>query len=681
MSNQSRFLRSKRLRAALWYGANGKCQKCGCDLPTNWHADHIERWAETNRTNVHEMQALCPKCHYEKTAEENKNMTIGTQLDLFSQPIESIKLRHHQEQFQKICKRIQAGEKIRKVVMVVTPGGGKSLIPIIAAANLIPSSGGGNFQGTIADKICWIVPQLNLQKQAEENFVSPYFREQLGYKHRIRANNNDPNPSKGTSGYAATYQAIVANPNLHAQEFQRHRYILVLDEFHHVKEGGSWHKALQPLVDEAVLVIMVTGTAERGDKKAIAFMPYKQTTDGITPDLFDSEDTRVIRYTRSQALREEAIVPLHFEWGDGEAEWVDKKGERRSVDSLAEAGDYTNVALNTALKTGYARQLLTQCSDSWKSYKQINSRAKMLVIAPSIPTAKEYLKWLNDLGIKAVIATSDDSGKAQTNINKFKKYYHYGDGKAVDVLVTVAMAYEGLDVPAITHIACLTNIRSTPWLEQCWARAARVDREAIDLKKTGLIFMPDDEPARNCVDKIIAEQEPIIREREQEQYDRNSGNNGEKDNSKNSQNSDNSNIPLNSNLTRSRASDLSSGESYDYDETEKIQSTMQNILGRSVPVTTIEMKRIIDAYNQKTGEANSEEIITTKEILTPSQEEKIIRDKIENYVRRYTAINKLEHKAINTEIINSFRKSRKEMTLEELRRVWAWLQKEYPMNN
>ncbi|NES67846.1 MAG: hypothetical protein F6K24_22700, partial [Okeania sp. SIO2D1] len=467
-------------------------------------------------------------------------------------------------------------------------------------------------------------------------------------------------------------------------EFQRHRYILVLDEFHHVEEGGSWHKALQPLVDEAVLVIMVTGTAERGDKKAIAFMPYRQTSNGMTPDLFDSEDTGVIRYTRSQALREEAIVPLHFEWGDGEAEWVDKKGERRSVDSLAEAGDYTNVALSTALKTGYARQLLTQCSDSWKSYKQINSRAKMLVIAPSIPIAKEYLKWLDDLGIKAVIATSDDSKKAQTNINKFKKYYHYGDGKAVDVLVTVAMAYEGLDVPAITHIACLTNIRSTPWLEQCWARAARVDRvdrEARDLKKTGLIFMPDDQFARDCVAKIMAEQESIIREKKQDQYDRNNGNNSEKNNNKSSENRDDSTIPLNSNLTRSRASDLSSGETIDYGETAKIKSTMQNILGRDVPISTIEMKRIIDDYNQKTGEANSEEIITTKEILTPSEEEKIIRDKIENYVRRYTAINKLEHKAINKEIFNFFHKSRKEMTLEELRRVWAWLQKEYPMNN
>ncbi|NEQ38232.1 MAG: hypothetical protein F6K40_18980 [Okeania sp. SIO3I5] len=50
-------------------------------------------------------------------------------------------------------------------------------------------------------------------------------------------------------------------------------------------------------------------------------------------------------------------------------------------------------------------------------------------------------------------------------------------------------------------------------------------------------------------------------------------------------------------------------------------------------------------------------------------------------MRRYAVKNQLEVKAINKEIYNSFRKSRKEMTLEELRRVWAWLQKEYPINN
>ncbi len=65
-----RTLRSKRLRAALWMAANGKCRICGNDLGDDWHADHIVPWSVSKRTNVHEMQALCPACNLRK----GKNM-------------------------------------------------------------------------------------------------------------------------------------------------------------------------------------------------------------------------------------------------------------------------------------------------------------------------------------------------------------------------------------------------------------------------------------------------------------------------------------------------------------------------------------------------------------------------------------------------------------------------------
>ena len=38
------------------------------------------------------------------------------------------------------------------------------------------------------------------------------------------------------------------------------------------------------------------------------------------------------------------------------------------------------------------------------------------------------------------------------------------------MLVTVAMAYEGLDAPEVAGVAALTHIRSRPWLEQMLAR-------------------------------------------------------------------------------------------------------------------------------------------------------------------------------------------------------------------
>ena len=607
--------------------------------------------------------------------------SLQLELDFFASqtPKEPNNLRKHQAEFYQICKRIKAGEQIQKIIMLVTPGGGKSLIPVIAAANLIPNRNSGNiFHGTIADAICWVVPRLNLQKQAEENFEDWYFRNLLGHQHRIMANNNEPNPCKGMSGYAATYQAILEGRDLHAQEIRRKRYILVLDEFHHVKQDGAWHRALQPLVDDAVLVILVTGTGDRGDAQPIAFMPYKANPSGTTPDLLSSKDTVVIEYTRGQALREGAIVPLHFEWGDGEAKWIDEQGQECSVESLAEAGDYRGIALRTALSTGYAEQLLTKCVDNWKSHKKNNHRSKLLILAPSIATATQYLEWLEKLGIKALKATSDESREAQAAIKRFKKHYTYGDAKAVDALVTVAMAYEGLDVPAITHVACLTNIRSKPWLEQSWARAARVDREAGDLKKTGRIYLPDDQLAAKCVQAIIAEQEPILRERELNRRDNDNGGNGDND-AKSKEPRYNSSIALSSNLTRSRASDLSNGETVDYDETAKIQYAMKNAgLGG---ISTIQMKQFINALNKLEEKENHDYLIETKETLTPSEELEIIRKKIENYVRHHAAKNGIDYKTINGEIVKEFGKRRTAMTLEELRQVWAWLQSKYPMND
>ena len=61
-----RTLRSPTFRAALWFSTNGKCAKCGCDLPKDWHADHVIAYAKTKRTNLHEMQPLCPPCNLKK---------------------------------------------------------------------------------------------------------------------------------------------------------------------------------------------------------------------------------------------------------------------------------------------------------------------------------------------------------------------------------------------------------------------------------------------------------------------------------------------------------------------------------------------------------------------------------------------------------------------------------------
>src|SRR3954463_14944726 len=90
-------------------------------------------------------------------------------------------LRTHQRQVFGLMAALAAGEAtgITDVLAAVTPGGGKSLLPVIAGAHLIRAG--------IVERICWVVPRDSLRLQAEEAFADPYWRKALNHNLTVRA--------------------------------------------------------------------------------------------------------------------------------------------------------------------------------------------------------------------------------------------------------------------------------------------------------------------------------------------------------------------------------------------------------------------------------------------------------------------------------------------------------------
>jgi superfamily II DNA or RNA helicase len=389
-----------------------------------------------------------------------------------------ISLRAHQRAFRDIAQRLALTGGIRDIYASVTPGGGKSALPGILAEALL---------GSVVDHILWVVPRNSLRDQGEADFPE-------WSRFRIRAAGNESDPCRGTDGYVTTYQAMVSNPARHLETVSRGRWAVLLDEPHHVKANGEWHRALAPVMDKAVLRVFMSGTFARGDGEPIAWLEY----DGDGRPLFDRlPESAVVRYTRTDALREGAIVPIRFHYLDGRAEWDDEAGIRQEADLSSR--DYTAQALFTALRTDYAYELLDEAVTAWKVYRSNTfPGAKLLVVAHDIEQAKLYQAHLHRQRIDALIATSEDDTQARDAIARFKGRA----APAVDALVTVAMAYEGLSVPSITHVACLTHIRSVPWLEQCFARANRT----APGKKEGFIYGPKDVRFLSAIRSIEAEQ-------------------------------------------------------------------------------------------------------------------------------------------------------------------------------
>ncbi len=432
-------------------------------------------------------------------------------------------LRSHQRALLALVGAIARGEAtgVSDILAAVTPGGGKSLLPVIAAAELIAA-------GRI-DRVVWVVPRDSLRLQAEEAFADPAWRASLGHALSVRAADNEPDPARGLSGYVTTYQAVAAAPALHLAEARAHRTLLVVDEVHHLPvpnaarggegepsdeeaEAGAWSRAMLPLFRAATLRLFLSGTLERADGRRILGLPYHPASAGRGPEVnIEAPGLAVIGYSRVQALAERAVLPVNFGALDGEASWLEAgqvAGAAPRVGPHRLGGGVrvtTRPALFTALRTGFARDLL---GEAFHATRRIRARrraerglgpaepalglGKLLVVAPDQESARRYQAtiqgWMPEPQAERDVRIATSSAQdAHAALAAFRLLPEPA------ILVTVAMAYEGLDAPEVAVVAALTHIRSRPWLEQMLARATRVDPNggAYDSQQA-LVFHPDD---------------------------------------------------------------------------------------------------------------------------------------------------------------------------------------------
>ena len=445
-------------------------------------------------------------------------------------------LRSHQRQLASVVAAIAAGQSdARDILAAVTPGGGKSLLPVLAAATLIRAG--------VVERVVWVVPRDSLRLQAEEAFADPAWRAALGHSVAVRAADNTPDPARGLAGYVTTFQGIAAAPDLHLGELRRHRTLLVLDEVHHLpsladvdpaaaaapddEAASAWSEAILPLLECAAVRLLLSGTLQRADGKGILWLPYRKGPRAGTREVeLDADGWAVVGYSRAQALAERAVLPLRFGALDGEASWRDETGAELGPHRLAgpHPQETTRPALFTALRTGFAEALLRQAflaiRDLRTGRRQQRGLApdavarglgKLLVVAPDQATAKHYLDvlraWLPaGQGARSARLATSDTPRAHEILAAFRLQ------PEPSILVTVAMAYEGLDAPEVAVVAALTHIRSRPWLEQMVARATRVDPHAGPYaEQRAVVFHPDDPLFAQFRRRIETEQGTLAR--------------------------------------------------------------------------------------------------------------------------------------------------------------------------
>lgn len=421
------------------------------------------------------MQALCANCNLKKGA-KMKNKPRQHQIDL-------------EDRANRLVRRDDLG---KKTVMIVTPGGGKSY----AAARM----GQIGLLGKLWDAVCWVAPRSSLAKQAESTF-----HEDVGVPARC-AQNTPPLLRDGARCYTTTYQAIAANPDLHRDEFARRRYFLILDEPHHLaeKEGeaAGWARAVAPLVEKAAHVLFMTGTPDRSDRQRVPFLDdyYTEHPDGTATLRHD------VRYDLRMALEEQpdpAVLKAEFHYCDARVSWERLNGGGRATTDLSASVEDPSSALRTFLaKSG--PDLVAKGLRDWLVYRASYPRSHCIVVADSQAAAKRYAGIARtETGESVALAISDDSTEAHRALRRFRT------GKGARILVTVGMAYEGLDAPHASHLILLTANRWHGWLMQSVARVTRFQKG-----KRAFVYVPDDPRMREFVEWMKHEQQVGAKERE-----------------------------------------------------------------------------------------------------------------------------------------------------------------------
>jgi hypothetical protein len=183
--------------------------------------------------------------------------------------------------------------------------------------------------------------------------------------------------------------------------------------------------------------------------------------------------------------------------------------------------------LFTALRTGFARDLLSEAFHATRRLRARRRRerglapaesarglGKLLVVAADQASARHYLAILRawmpaEQAERDVQLATSSVQDAHAALAAFRLCPEPA------VLVTVAMAYEGLDAPEVAVVAALTHIRSRPWLEQMLARATRVDPHAGPYgEQQALVFHPDDPLFARFRAELETEQGTATRPRE-----------------------------------------------------------------------------------------------------------------------------------------------------------------------
>ena len=509
MTEHQRFLRDPASREALYYDADGACERCGAPLEDAWHADHVIPYSVVPRTNVFEMQSLCRTCNEEKGA----SMPFS---------IDRTKLRPGQSgAIDTIVARRRAGKRFTSIVLPTRYG--KSDVARSSALLMMEA-------GMVSNALI-VTPAKNLVEQMLEDAKLTSSATLYGFDraafHPVQTINAPPRIrrlkeaklSAITNGMATRHLATLeywVDTMLQSRTGLGLPPVVYVDEAHLGSDGNRWGNITKTLAEVGAYVVSMTATpfrsdgrpipgfpvdrevvvsTSRGERVVYEVEPHHETTlqeamaepvppiahityqpFGIEGDLNIDEETIVrvvlddldddqIRRTYREALRKPIVMERAIRF------FLTELRNRRTDPKQAKASGIIFVGNHEAE------------FDHWESEHAFRAKAIVNQLAPR-------------LRAEVVVSTEDD---AQNLLDDFLM-------ENVDVVIVKQMGAIGLDAPNLKVALDLSNTRSRAYFLQRFMRIATrwvVEGYPDEPVLHGTYIAPDDRITRGLIDDLF----------------------------------------------------------------------------------------------------------------------------------------------------------------------------------
>jgi superfamily II DNA or RNA helicase len=527
-----RTLRSKRDRALLWYAADGRCQACGEPLPEDWHADHTVPWRLTHRTNLFEMQALCPSCNLKKGGTMPLPMHVPYAYDLTA-------YRPGQGEGHLVATdRVIHGESY--TTLVEPCGYGKRDMLWMITLDLWA-------QGYICGALV-----INPNDTLRDQMVDPERFATLCTRYSITGPPLKFRALESKGGPPATYKAVLdwmANGEMLVStniqlvdnrlwlfeqwvEHKRHQTgkppLIIIDEAQSESTANEWGNTVQALVQAGAQALLLTATPTRADGKPLVGFEVEdiRVEDIIHRKIREHEDPLkgVMDFhwgcDVTHRLKAHHTTPWKQAWNEGAIARISRTPFDVQCTLFTEAKDLGTLRLSqlsyaqieeylgkivrepTVIREG-VRLLVQKLEGKQRFHPQCAAMVFVGRDTDPVNATNAQARYIEKL-IKAqhpswrvIIATHSDGNVGKEDITRFTRERD----PIGDVLIVKQMAGCGADAPRAKVLLDLSPVRA----EGAWTqRVMRINRLYHGV--VGVYIAPDDIISRYLFEAVVKDQ-------------------------------------------------------------------------------------------------------------------------------------------------------------------------------